>query len=50
MEMETSDGETHSFEVQRAEFHKLRHAVATALKEMENVEKKMEKLPLQSLQ
>ncbi|XP_037506235.1 COMM domain-containing protein 5 [Rhipicephalus sanguineus] len=50
MEMETSDGEVHTFEVQRAEFHKLRHAVATALKEMEELEKKVEKMPLHSQQ
>uniref|UniRef100_A0A131XXF4 COMM domain-containing protein 5 n=1 Tax=Ixodes ricinus TaxID=34613 RepID=A0A131XXF4_IXORI len=50
VEMDTSDGQSHSFEVQRAEFHKFRHAVATALKEMEELEKKVDKIPVQSLQ
>ncbi|XP_077558620.1 COMM domain-containing protein 5-like [Haemaphysalis longicornis] len=50
MDLETSDGKAHSFEVQRVEFHKLRHAVATALKEMEELEKKVEKMPVHSLQ
>ncbi|XP_064481604.1 COMM domain-containing protein 5-like [Ornithodoros turicata] len=45
MEMDTSDGKKHTFEVQRAEFHKLRHSVAAALKEMEDIERKLEKIP-----
>ncbi|XP_076360091.1 COMM domain containing 5 Like Sm protein 4 isoform X2 [Tachypleus tridentatus] len=40
MKMDTSDGKEHTFEMQLAKFHELRFAVASLLKEMEDVEKR----------
>ncbi|KFM66823.1 hypothetical protein X975_03846, partial [Stegodyphus mimosarum] len=38
MEIELSDGRKETFEVHPTQFHRLRFAVATLLKEMENLE------------